>query len=261
MEMTAFLKYHLQNICHFQNMPTSARSVGRGALPGLCTPHFYITAVQEGGKKKIHNIPHTSLGSLFSLSRIKCCWHLSPRFPEWAWRQNYADSQTHTRFLFPAQLSAANLQLFFIFPPRVHLPIKGDWEKHWRLMVLSCLVAWNLFHLEKARKGMCTLLMCREALHILIPRYNNPDFCSLGAQVNADTIYEWFPPHWQVLDLSSQVLLSSQQVLTPLSLSCASLLSVQDRIFSDFLSHFVALPCPGGDQNLPTFSFTQLLAE
>lgn len=115
MKMTAFSKYHLQNICHFQNMPTSACSVGRGALPGLGTPHFYITALQEGGKKKIHNIPHTSLGSLFSLSRIKCCWHLSPRFPEWAWRQNYADSQTHTRFLFPAQLSAANLQLFFIF--------------------------------------------------------------------------------------------------------------------------------------------------
>lgn len=79
--------------------------------------------------------------------------------------------------------------------------------------------------------------------------------------MNADTIYEWFLPHWQVLGHLSQVLLSSQQVLTPLSLSCASLLSVQDRILSDFLSHFVALPCPGGHQNLPTFSFTQLLAE
>lgn len=188
-------------------------SVGRRALPGLCTPHFYTMQFKRGGKK-IHNSPHTFLGSLFSLSRIKCCWHLSPHFPEWAWRQNYADSQTHTRF----QLSAANLQLFFFFFPRVHLPIKGDWEKQLRFTV-SYLVAWNFFHLEKASTSF------EWGRVIIIPRHNNPALCSLGAQVNADiTTYEWFPPHWQVLDH-----------LTPHSLSCASLLSFQDKISPGFL--------------------------
>lgn len=54
-------------------------------------------------------------------------------------------------------------------------------------MVLSYLVAWNVFHLEKAstsfegRRG-CALYI----IIIIILRHNNAAFCSLGAQVNAD---------------------------------------------------------------------------
>lgn len=70
---------------------------------------------RRGEKKKIHNIPHTFLGSLFSLSRIKCCWHVSPRFPDWAWRQNYADSQTHTRFLLHSPALCCQLTAIFFF--------------------------------------------------------------------------------------------------------------------------------------------------
>lgn len=145
-KMTAFSKYHFQNTCHFQNLPTSARVAllsWKGSPPQALHSSFLHHAVQEGGKKKNHNIPHTFLGSLFSLSRIKCCWHLSPRFPEWAWRQNYADSQTHTSSLLHSPALCCQLTASFPFFPRVHLPIKGDWEKQLKFMVLSCLVTWK----------------------------------------------------------------------------------------------------------------------
>lgn len=76
---TLFSKYH------FQNMPTSARCcfAQLEGEPFLGSALLLSTSCSSrGGGKKIHNIPHTFLGSLFSLSRIKCCWHLSLRFPD-----------------------------------------------------------------------------------------------------------------------------------------------------------------------------------
>lgn len=64
----AFLKYNFQNICYFQNMPTSACVAvltWEGSPCWALHPHFYIMQFKRRGKKKIPQHPTHFFGFSF----------------------------------------------------------------------------------------------------------------------------------------------------------------------------------------------------
>lgn len=132
---------------HFQNkhLVVLLRSVWRWALPGPYSPHFYI--MQFKGKKK-STTSHTLFWVLFFPF---LGWNVAGICPL-AFLTEPGDRITHIQKTHTVKLSASHsrafcCQLTAIFFPRVHLPIKGDWNKQLRFTTLSYLVVWNLFHL------------------------------------------------------------------------------------------------------------------
>lgn len=94
--------------------------------------------------------------------------------------------ETHTVKLAASHSRACCCQLAAIFfPPRVHLPIKGDWNKQLRFMTLSYLVLWNLFHLEKEQHTIHAASRGMWSASLFLMHNHNPASFSSWSQVNA----------------------------------------------------------------------------
>lgn len=188
---------------------------------------------------------------------MKCCWHLSPSVPDWAWSPNYAYSPNpHRQACCFTQSSFLLPTYSYFFFPRGHLPIKGDWNKQLRFMTLSYLVVWNFFPPRKKssipsfeQAGRCDLHDCFQCIIItqLLPLHELRRMQRSYSLLMVPTV----PPDAESFK-SDFALLPFQQISTPRSLPYASLLAFFSRFSPNFQLAFHAALFSGRSLNATT---------